>query len=169
MVETPIGVLNAPAIAQADKRLRCLVVGLNDLRKATGVLPEPGRIYLVPWLMQIVLAGRAHDLDIVDSVFNDFRDMEGFEAECRQGRSMGFCGKMLIHPAQIDPANRHFGPDPQAVQTAKDIVAAFSQPGAEDLNVINLNGRMVERLHLAEAEKLLATAAMIAARTRTSS
>ncbi|CDZ51122.1 HpcH/HpaI aldolase/citrate lyase family protein [Neorhizobium galegae] len=167
MIETPKGILNAPAIAVADERLQCFVVGLNDLRKETGVLPRPGRAYLVPWLMQIVLAGRAHGIDVIDSVFNDFSDAEAFEAECVQGRAMGFSGKMLIHPAQIEPANRHFGPDPQAVEEAEAVIAAFAEPGAQHLNIINLNGKMVERLHLVEAEKLAATARIIAARKRT--
>jgi citrate lyase subunit beta / citryl-CoA lyase len=167
MIETPRGILNAPAIAVADERLQCFVVGLNDLRKETGVLPQPGRAYLVPWLMQIVLAGRAHGIDVIDSVFNDFSDAEAFEAECAQGRAMGFSGKMLIHPAQIEPANRHFGPDPQAVEEAEAIIAAFAEPGAQHLNIINLNGKMVERLHLVEAEKLAATARIIAARKKT--
>jgi citrate lyase subunit beta/citryl-CoA lyase len=167
MIETPKGVLNAPAIAVADERLLCFVVGLNDLRKETGVLPQPGRAYLVPWLMQIVLAGRAQGIDVIDSVFNDFSDAEAFEAECAQGRAMGFSGKMLIHPAQIEPANRHFGPDPRAVEEAEAVIAAFAEPGAQHLNIINLNGRMVERLHLAEAEKLAATARIIAERKRT--
>ncbi|WP_037086359.1 HpcH/HpaI aldolase/citrate lyase family protein [Neorhizobium vignae] len=167
MIETPKGVLNAPAIAVADERLLCFVVGLNDLRKETGVLPQPGRAYLVPWLMQIVLAGRAQGIDVIDSVFNDFSDAEAFEAECAQGRAMGFSGKMLIHPAQIEPANRHFGPDPRAVEEAEAVIAAFAEPGAQHLNIINLNGRMVERLHLAEAEKLAATARIIAEKKRT--
>jgi len=161
MIETPKGVLNAPVIAGADERLKCFVVGLNDLRKETGVLPLPGRTYLVPWLMQVVLAGRAYGIDVVDSVFNDFRDTDAFEAECGQGRAMGFSGKMLIHPAQIEPANRHFGPNPKAVEEAEAIIAAFAKPEAQSLNVINLNGRMVERLHLVEAEKLVTLAHII--------
>jgi citrate lyase subunit beta/citryl-CoA lyase len=164
MIETPKGVLNASAIGAADERLQCFVVGLNDLRKETGVLSQPGRGYLVPWLMQIVLAGRAHGIDIIDSVFNDFRDTEALEAECRQGRVMGFSGKMLIHPAQIEPANRHFGPDPEAVKDAETIIAAFARPEARHLNVINLNGQMVERLHLVEAEKLVAKAKFLTER-----
>ncbi|WP_105422176.1 CoA ester lyase [Neorhizobium sp. T25_27] len=167
MIETPKGVLNAPAIAPVDERLQCFVVGLNDLRKETGVLPQLGRAYLVPWLMQIVLAGRAHGIDVIDSVFNDFSDAEAFEAECAQGRAMGFSGKMLIHPAQIEPANRHFGPDPQAVEEAEAVIAAFAEPGAQHLNIINLNGKMVERLHLAEAQKLAVTARIIAERKKT--
>ncbi len=164
MIETPKGVLNASAIGAADERLQCFVVGLNDLRKETGVLPQPGRGYLVPWLMQIVLAGRAHGIDIIDSVFNDFRDTEALEAECRQGRVMGFSGKMLIHPAQIESANRHFGPDPEAVKDAETIIAAFAKPEARHLNVINVNGQMVERLHLVEAEKLVAKAKFLTER-----
>ena len=164
MIETPKGILNASVIGAADERLQCFVVGLNDLRKETGVLSQPGRGYLVPWLMQIVLAGRAHGIDIIDSVFNDFRDTEALEAECRQGRVMGFSGKMLIHPAQIEPANRHFGPDPEAVKDAETIIAAFAKPEARHLNVINLNGQMVERLHLVEAEKLVAKAKFLTER-----
>ncbi|MBW6424491.1 CoA ester lyase [Rhizobium sp. XQZ8] len=168
MIETPKGVLNAPVIAGADERLKCFVVGLNDLRKETSVLALPGRTYLVPWLMQVVLAGRAYNIDVIDSVFNDFRDAETFDAECAQGRAMGFSGKMLIHPAQIEPANRHFGPDPKAVEEAEAIIAAFAQPEAQSLNVINLDGRMVERLHLVEAEKLVALARSIADRKKAS-
>lgn len=168
MIETPKGVLNASVIAGADERLQCFVVGLNDLRKATGVLPKPGRTFLVPWLMQVVLAGRAHGVDVIDSVFNDFRDADGFDAECAQGRAMGFSGKMLIHPAQIEPANRHFGPDPKAVAEAEAVIAAFAQPEAQSLNVINLDGRMVERLHLVEAEALVALARTIADRKKVS-
>jgi citrate lyase subunit beta / citryl-CoA lyase len=164
MIETPRGVLNAAAIAEQFSGTGCFVVGLNDLRKETGVLPQPGRAYLVPWLMQVVLAGRAHDVDVIDSVFNDFRDETGFDAECAQGRAMGFSGKMLIHPAQIEPANRHFGPDPQSIAEAQAIVAAFEQPEASGLNVIGIDGKMVERLHLVEAEKLLTKAKIIAER-----
>jgi citrate lyase subunit beta / citryl-CoA lyase len=167
MIETPKGVLNAASIAAGGNGLSCLVVGLNDLRKETGVLPQAGRTYLVPWLMQVVLAGRAHEIDVIDSVFNDFKDEAGFEADCAQGRAMGFSGKMLIHPAQIEPANRHFGPDAQSVEEAQAIVAAFGKPQAQGLNVITINGKMVERLHLVEAQKLLAKAAIIAERKNT--
>ena len=164
MIETAQGVLNAASIAASSARLSCFVVGLNDLRKETGVLPQPGRAYLVPWLMQTVLAARAHGLDAIDSVFNDFRDAEAFEAECTEGRAMGFDGKMLIHPAQIEPANRHFGPRPEAIAEAEAIIGAFAELGAENLNVINMNGRMVERLHLVEAQKLVCKARLIAER-----
>jgi citrate lyase subunit beta / citryl-CoA lyase len=169
MIETPRGVLNAAAIAEAgrtsDSRLDCVVVGLNDLRKDTGVLPLPGRTYLVPWLMQVILAVRAYGLDAIDSVYNDFRDTAGLDAECLQGRAMGFDGKMLIHPGQIEAANRRFGPDDDALAEAEAIIAAFSDPSAADLNVVNMDGRMVERLHLVQAEGLVHKARLIADRT----
>ncbi|TCU16341.1 HpcH/HpaI aldolase/citrate lyase family protein [Rhizobium sullae] len=168
MIETPRGILNAAAIAEAGRtlgsRLDCFVIGLNDLRKETGVLPQPGRTYLVPWLMQVILAVRAYGLDAIDSVFNDFKEMDAFEAECAHGRAMGFDGKMLIHPAQIEAANRHFAPDAAAIREAEEIIAAFADPSAEGLNVINLNGRMIERLHLVQAESLVHKARLIAER-----
>jgi citrate lyase subunit beta/citryl-CoA lyase len=165
MIETPRGVLNAASIAEAGRtagsRLDCFVVGLNDLRKETGVLPQPGRPYLVPWLMQVVLAVSAYGLEAIDSVFNDFKDMEALEAECGQGVAMGFAGKMLIHPSQIEAANRHFGPTETAIAEAEAIVAAFAAPDAATLNVVNLGGRMVERLHLVQAERLIHKARLI--------
>ncbi|MBB6485622.1 CoA ester lyase [Rhizobium lusitanum] len=165
MIETPRGILNAAAIAEAGRtagsRLDCFVVGLNDLRKETGVPPQPGRSYLVPWLMQVVLAVSAYGLEAIDSVFNDFKNAGEFEAECGQGHSMGFAGKMLIHPNQIEAANRHFGPDEAAIAEAEAIISAFAEPGAETLNVVNLGGRMVERLHLVQAERLVHKARLI--------
>ena len=165
MIETPRGVVNGPAIAETGRtsggRLDCFVVGLNDLRKETGVPAFPGRTYLVPWLMQILLAARGSGLDVIDAVFNDFRDPEGFEAECRQGRDMGYDGKMLIHPAQIDAANRHFGLDEAAVEEARAIIEAFALPDNAGKGVINLHGRMVERLHLEQAMRIAAKADII--------
>ncbi|MDL2399741.1 HpcH/HpaI aldolase/citrate lyase family protein [Rhizobium mayense] len=172
MIETPRSILNAAAIAEAGRtpgsRLDCFVVGLNDLRKETGVLPQPGRAYLVPWLMQVVLAVSAYGLDAVDSVFNNFKDMQALDAECAEGRSMGFAGKMLIHPSQIDLANRHFGPNEAALAEAEAIIAAFADPAAAGLNVVNLGGRMVERLHLVQAERLVHKARLISERHRPS-
>lgn len=168
MIETPRGVLNAAAIASSgrtsDSRLDAFVVGLNDLRKATGIPAAPGRTYLVPYLMQVVLAARAYGLDVIDSVSNDFRDLQAFSEECGQGRAMGFDGKMLIHPAQIEPTNRHFGPSDAAIAEARLVVDAFSDPAHAGLNVINIDGRMIERLHAEEAARLLAKLALIDAR-----
>ncbi|CAN7196339.1 CoA ester lyase [Pararhizobium sp. LjRoot235] len=165
MIETPHGVLNAAAIAETGRtrggRLDCFVPGLNDLRKETGVPALPGRTYLVPWLMQILLAGRNCGLDVLDAVFNDISDTAGFSAECAQGRDMGFDGKMLIHPAQIGPANDHFGVDAGAVLEARAIIDAFALPENRDKGVINLNGLMVERLHLEQALRLAAKAEAI--------
>jgi citrate lyase subunit beta / citryl-CoA lyase len=165
MIETAKGVLHAGAIAASREtsvpRLEGFVVGLNDLRKETRIPARKGRSFLVPFLMQVVLAARAHGLSVIDSVFNDFRDTDTFEDECIQGRDMGFDGKMLIHPAQIGAANRHFGPDPEAIAEAEAIIAAFSTPEAQTLNVINLNGRMIERLHLVEAERIVQLARRI--------
>lgn len=168
MIETARGVLNAAAISEAahtpESRLSAFVVGLNDLRKETGVPDLAGRTYLVPWLMQIILAARAYGLDVIDSVSNDFRDLDSYASECAQGRAMGFDGKMLIHPAQIGAANLHFAPSEDALEEARGIVAAFAAPGAAGLNIINANGRMIERLHVAGAEKLLRMANAIDAR-----
>lgn len=165
MIETPRGVINAPVIAETGRtfggRLDCFVVGLNDLRKETGVSDRPGRPYLIPWLMQIVLAARGSGLDVIDAVFNDFRDMDGFDEECRQGRDMGYDGKMLIHPAQIGPANERFGVEQIAVDEARAIIAAFAAPENAGKGVVNLNGRMIERLHLDQAMTLAAKADLI--------
>ncbi|MBX9470188.1 MAG: CoA ester lyase [Rhizobium sp.] len=168
MIETPRGILNAASIASSgrtsDSRLDAFVVGLNDLRKATGIPAAPGRTYLVPYLMQIVLAARAYGLDVLDSVSNDFRDMEAFAAECAQGRAMGFDGKMLIHPAQIEPSNHYFGPSAAAIAEARLVADAFADPAHAGLNVINIDGRMIERLHAEEATRLLAKVALLTAR-----
>ncbi|MBP1851964.1 HpcH/HpaI aldolase/citrate lyase family protein [Rhizobium halophytocola] len=167
MMETTHGVLNAPAIARwgvAGKRLSAFVIGLNDLRRETGVLPDPQRTYLIPWLMQIVLVARAYGIDVIDSVSNDFRDLDAFGKECGQGRAMGFDGKMLIHPAQIAAANAHFSPSAAEIADAEATVAAFADPSAAGLNVVTVNGRMVERLHLEQAERLIARADLIQAR-----
>ncbi|OCW57462.1 HpcH/HpaI aldolase/citrate lyase family protein [Hoeflea olei] len=170
MIETPRGVMNAGRIAAMARtdgaRLDCFVTGANDLLKETGVAALPGRPWLAPWLMQIVLAARAYGLDVLDGVYNDFRDAAGLEAECDEGRAMGFDGKTLIHPAQIAAANTAFGIDPDRLAEARTIVDAFAQPENRDRGVIGLDGRMVERLHLDIAERLIGKAARIAAREK---
>ncbi|RUX21802.1 CoA ester lyase [Mesorhizobium sp. M2A.F.Ca.ET.042.01.1.1] len=167
MVETPKALLNIGAIAELGRdpasRLACFVAGTNDLVKASGILATPDRRYLVPWLMQLVLAARAGGLDVIDGVANDFRDLDAFARECAEGAAMGFDGKSLIHPAQIEPANRAFSPAPEALAEARAIRDAFARPENAGKGVIALDGRMVERLHLAQAEKLLAKAAIIGA------
>lgn len=162
MVETPRALIHMGAISELGRepaaRLVCLVAGTNDLVKETGVLATSDRRYLTPWLMQMVLAARAGRLDILDGVSNDFRDLAAFEAECREAAAMGFDGKTLIHPAQIAPANAAFSPSAAAIAEAEGIVVAFSRPENAGKGVISLDGRMVERLHLEQAERLLARA-----------
>ena len=162
MIETPKAMLNLGALAELGRdpaaRLACLVAGTNDLLSATGVLATPDRRYLMPWLMQMVLAARAAGLDMLDGVSNDFRDLDAFSRECAESAAMGFDGKTLVHPAQIGPANRAFSPSAEAVAAAGRIVAAFDQPENVSKGVIALDGRMIERLHLAQAERLLAKA-----------
>lgn len=162
MIETPRGVLDIAAIAELGSdpgaRLACLVVGTNDLVKDTRIRPGAARALLTPWLMQIVLAARAGNLAVLDGVANNFSDLDAFSAECEQGRDMGFDGKTLIHPAQIAPANRIFTPSAQEIEAALAIRAAFMLPENQARGVIALDGKMVERLHLEQAEQLLARA-----------
>ncbi|RUY17510.1 CoA ester lyase, partial [Mesorhizobium sp. M7A.F.Ca.CA.004.12.1.1] len=167
MIETPKALLNIGAIAELGRdpasRLSCFVAGTNDLVKETGILATPDRRYLVPWLMQMVLAARAGGIDMLDGVSNDFRNLGAFTHECAEAAAMGFDGKSLIHPAQIEAANRAFAPSAEAVAEARSVKEAFALAENAGKGVIALNGRMVERLHLAQAEKLLAKAAAIGA------
>ncbi|RUU80409.1 CoA ester lyase [Mesorhizobium sp. M7A.F.Ca.MR.362.00.0.0] len=165
MIETPKALLNIGAIAELGRdpasRLSCFVAGTNDLVKETGILATPDRRYLVPWLMQMVLAARAGGIDMLDGVSNDFRSLGAFTHECAEAAAMGFDGKSLIHPAQIEAANRAFAPSAEAVAEARSVKEAFALAQNAGKGVIALNGRMVERLHLTQAEKLLAKAAAI--------
>ncbi|RWN31083.1 MAG: CoA ester lyase [Mesorhizobium sp.] len=165
MIETPKALLNIGAIAELGRdpasRLSCFVAGTNDLVKETGILATPDRRYLVPWLMQMVLAARAGGIDMLDGVSNDFRNLDAFTHECAEAAAMGFDGKSLIHPAQIEAANRAFAPSAEAMAEARSVKEAFALAENAGQGVIALNGRMVERLHLAQAEKLLAKAAAI--------
>lgn len=167
MIETPKAMLNIGAIAELGRdpasRLDCFVAGTNDLVKETGILATPDRRYLVPWLMQMVLAARAGGLDLIDGVHNHFRDADGFARECAEAANMGFDGKTLIHPSQIEPANSAFSPSSEALAQARAVRDAFALVENAAKGVIALDGRMVERLHLAQAEKLLAKAAAIGA------
>ena len=171
MIETAAGLLNLAAIAETGRthggRLDCLVVGLNDLRKETRIADIPGRPFLVPLLLQVVVAARASGLDVIDAVFNDFADTDGLEAECRQGRQMGFDGKMLIHPTQIAPANDAYGMTEAEVAEALAIVSAFAAPENAGKAVVTIAGRMVEKLHADEAERVIARADLINERKKT--
>jgi citrate lyase subunit beta/citryl-CoA lyase len=170
MVETPRAMLNLGAIAELGRdpsaRLECFVAGTNDLVKETGVLATADRRYLMPWLMQMVLAARAGGLDMLDGVSNDFRDAEAFTRECGEARAMGFDGKTLIHPAQIGPANAVFAPSEAEIAEAEEIAAAFAKPENAGRGAISIDGRMVERLHLEQTGRVLARAAAMKERGR---
>lgn len=168
MIETPIAVLRATEIAMAARnpqsRLAVLVLGTNDLSKETRTRIVPGRLPMLAWLSQCVLAGRAGGVDVLDAVWNDFRDVEGFTAECAQAADLGFDGKTLIHPSQIDPCNAAFSPPEDEVARAREIIALFDQPENAGKGVLQMNGRMVERMHADIARKTVTLADAIAAR-----
>lgn len=160
MIESAAGIKNVFEIAQFKGHglinLSALLVGPNDIGKETGVKLVNQRQYYVPWLMQIVLAAKTNQLMVLDGVFNNFKDIEAFKAECVQGMQMGFDGKTLIHPSQIAIANEAFSPSPEEIAYAQAIVEAFKDPANQSQGVISINGEMVERLHLNMAERLLA-------------
>jgi citrate lyase subunit beta/citryl-CoA lyase len=154
MVETPAAMLHAEEIAGASERLTLLVMGTNDLAKELYAEHVPGRHPLLPGLGLALLAARATGTAILDGVFNDVQDLDGFLAECRQGREMGFDGKTLIHPSQVDGANTAFAPSEQAVEDARGILRAWQDGGGS--GVVTYRGRMVENLHVESAERTLA-------------
>lgn len=158
MIETPRALVDLAAIASAGQRLECLVVGPNDLARTTGTAMLAGREAMLPWLMQIIAAARAFGLGVLDGVYNRFRDTDGFAAECLQGARMGFDGKTLIHPSQIAAANTAFGPSAGELERARTILAAFERPENAGLGAIQIEGEMIERLHLEQARHLLAMA-----------
>ncbi len=166
MMETPLAMLNARDIAAAaldpETRLAGFVMGTNDLAKDTRARLVPGRAPMLPWLMNCVAAARAYGLDILDGVYNELGNAEGFAQECRQARDLGFDGKTLIHPQQIAPCNEAFSPAPEEVEWARKIIAAFDQPENETKGVIQIDGRMVERLHADMARRTVAIADAIA-------
>jgi citrate lyase subunit beta/citryl-CoA lyase len=166
MMETPLAVLNVGEIAHAaldsETRLAGFVMGTNDLAKDTRARLVPGRAPMLPWLMMCVAAARAYGLDILDGVYNDLGNADGFVEECRQARDLGFDGKTLIHPRQIEPCNDAFSPSPEEVEIARKMIAAFEEPGNENKGVIQIDGRMVERLHAEMARRTVAIADAIA-------
>jgi len=163
MVETPVAVLHAEQIARASDRLACLVLGINDLYKELGATFAPGRAAIQTSLQLAILAARAAGVAVVDGVFNDVRDADGFLAEARQGREMGFDGKTLIHPGQVEPCNDVFAPDADEVERARAVIAAFEAARAQGRGVATLDGRLIENLHVDTARKVLATAEAVAA------
>jgi citrate lyase subunit beta / citryl-CoA lyase len=162
MMETPRGILHAGEIAATAKdprtRLTGLVMGTNDLAKDTRARIVPGRAPMGSWLMTCVAAARGYGLDILDGVYNDIGDAEGFERECLEARDLGFDGKTLIHPSQIEPCNRVFSPTAAELDDARKIIAAFDLPENHGKGVIKVDGRMVERLHAEMARRVVAIA-----------
>jgi citrate lyase subunit beta / citryl-CoA lyase len=163
MLETPSAVLRAQEICAASERLAVLVMGTNDLVKELRAQRVPDRGPLLPSLAWCVLAVREAGKVIVDGVYNDLDDAEGFEAECRQGRELGFDGKTLIHPKQLEPCNRVYAPSDDEVASAREIIDAFEAAQREGRGVVTVGGRMIENLHVEEAHRTLAQAEAIAA------
>src|SRR5690349_21424928 len=160
MVETPVAILDALAIARSSERIGAFVLGTNDLVKELYAEHVPGRAPILPSLHTALLAGRAAGIAVVDGVYNDVKDTDGFLAECEQGRQMGFDGKTLIHPGQVEGANRAFAPSEQAVEDARGLIAAWE---ARTTGVVTYNNRMVENLHVESAQRTLSIADAIAA------
>ncbi|MEO0938177.1 MAG: CoA ester lyase [Pseudomonadota bacterium] len=162
MMETPLGMINAPAIA-AHHRLQGMVMGTNDLAKELETRFRPDRLGLQAGLGLCLLAAKAQGCAIIDGVYNAFKDEEGLRAECEQGRDMGFDGKTLIHPAQVDVTNTAFSPSEAELDLARRQIAAFDAVEASGQGVAVVDGKIVENLHVATARALLAQADQIAA------
>jgi citrate lyase subunit beta/citryl-CoA lyase len=166
MIETPLAIINAAEIAatamDAETRLAGFVIGTNDLARESRAKLLPGRAPMLSWLATGVLAAHAFGVDILDGVYNDIADAEGFRRECGQGRDMGFDGKTLIHPTQIAPCNVAFSPSEAEVAQARKIIAAFELPENHAKGVVQIEGRMVERLHADMARRTVALADAIA-------
>lgn len=168
MMESTTAIVNASAITACKKeypRLSVLLIGNNDLARSSNMPISSDRTYLIPWLMTLVAAAKSHNLGILDGVYNDFRDLAGFTAECAQGVAMGMDGKTLIHPLQIDIANDVFAPSQADIAQAQAVVAAFADSANAGAGVLQIEGRMVERLHLDMAERTLARAENLAVHT----
>jgi citrate lyase subunit beta/citryl-CoA lyase len=163
MIETPTAILDCRAIV-AHHRVTALVMGTNDLaRELRSALGAAGRHPLLPHLATALLAAREAGKVILDGVFNDLKDLDGFRAECVQGFEMGFDGKTLIHPGQVDICNEVWAPSDADVDHARRVIAAFEEALADGLGVVTVDGRMVENLHVDNARRVLATADAIAA------
>jgi citrate lyase subunit beta/citryl-CoA lyase len=167
MIETARGVLNAEQLAaqaqDAEMRLAGFVFGPNDISRETGIRMLPGRATMLPMISHCILAARAYGLSILDGPFSDIANIEAFASECAQARDFGFDGKTLIHPSQIEACNATFTPPAAEVEQARKIIAAFALPENATRGAIQLDGRMVERLHAEIAKKTIAIADAIAA------
>lgn len=165
MMETPLSILHAAEIAAVgadpENRLVCLVMGTNDLLKESRARALHDRMAVVPWLALTVVAARGYGLDIIDGVYNDFKDEQGFRHECEHGRTLGMDGKTLIHPSQVTPCNEIFSPSDEEVAWSKKIIRAFDEPENARKGVITVEGKMVERLHLVQAKRTVAIASSV--------
>ncbi len=161
MIETPLGVLHAEEIAWASKRLGGFVMGTSDLAKDLHCLHTPDRLPFVTSLSLCILAARAHGLAILDGVYLDLEDDEGFAAACRQGLELGFDGKTLIHPRTIETANTVFAPSADELDWSERIIAAHAEAETAGRGVVVVDGRLVENLHVENAHRLLRLAQMI--------
>jgi citrate lyase subunit beta/citryl-CoA lyase len=169
MIETPLAIFNILAIAAAardsETRLSGFVMGTNDLAKDTRARLVPGRAPMLAWLSMCVAAARIHGIDILDGVYNDIGNADGFIKECAQGVEFGFDGKTLIHPSQIEPCNTAFSPSKSEVEQARKMIAAFDLPENKGKGVVSIDGRMVERLHADMARRTVAIADAIAGKS----
>jgi citrate lyase subunit beta/citryl-CoA lyase len=168
MIETALAIFNAPMLAatarDSETRLAGFIMGTNDLARETRARIVPGRAPMLGWLSDCVLAAHAYNIDILDSVYNDIANTRGFAGECAQGRDLGFDGKTLIHPSQIDACNAAYSPPPEEVAQARKIIAAFGLPENSGKGVIQLDGRMVEKMHADIAQRTVAIADAIEAK-----
>ena len=166
MIETPLAIVNAPALAAHAREVRLggFVMGTNDLAKETRARLVSGRAPMLAWLSTCVLAARTYEIDILDGVYNNLADAAGFARECAEARDLGFDGKTLIHPNQIEPCNAAFSPAPEEVAEARKIIAAFALPENKGKGVVQIDGRMVERMHAEMAQRTVALADAIEGR-----
>ena len=168
MIETARAVLDADKLAAASRdpntRLAGFVFGPNDISRETRIKMQPGRAAMIPMITHCILATRAHGLEILDGPYSDISNIDGFATECAQGRDLGFDGKTLIHPGQIEACNAIFTPPAEEVAQARKIIAAFERPENASRGAISLDGQMVERLHADMARRTIAIADAIAAR-----
>ncbi len=165
MLETPDALLDARAIAAASDRLNVLVLGTNDIAKELHAAQNPGRAEMIPAITGCLIGARAAGKVIIDGVFNDIKDPDGFRAECIQGRDLGFDGKTLIHPTQVEPCNEVWAPSETAVTEARELIATFDEAIRKGKGVVTYKGRMIENLHVDNARRVIAMADAIAARS----
>lgn len=162
MMETPLGILNAKEIAASSKRISCLVMGTSDLTKDLHAKHTPMRLPMLPSLGLCLLSARAFGLSILDGVYLDLNDADGFRAACVQGLELGFDGKTLIHPSQVEPCNAVFSPTTEELAHAKKIIVAYEEAQKEGKGVVLVDGKLVENLHVENARRLVGMAEAIA-------